>query len=190
NIADHFRQWRFTGDSFGSDRRHLHLTEPGAYVGGETRVGRNRREFRCLVVADFDAGIGHRPVGRGDHVAGTQRSIEREIDRREAHGVAAVASAVGAQRLAVNEGVFAVGITLAGRGRGIVDAAAEENLGGARRTKRLAHLHRRRAATRQRKILAVAAAYAICGSAARGGRPGRGWLVLTEWIGEKVRLWR
>jgi hypothetical protein len=21
-------------------------------------------------------------------------------------------------------------------------------------------------------------------------RPGRGWLVLTEWIGEKVRLWR
>ena len=127
-----------------------------------------------LVVADLDAGIGHQPVGGGDHVACAQRSVERQIDRREAGGIAAVAGAVGAQRLSIGKGVFAVGITLAGRARGAVDVAAEEDLGRAGRTKGLAHLDRRSVAARQRKILAVAASHAKSGTAAGGTGRGAG----------------
>ena len=36
-----------------------------------------------------------------------------EIDRRKAGGIAAVAGAIGAQRLAVGEGVLAIGVALA-----------------------------------------------------------------------------
>ena len=110
-------------------RRHLHLAEPRADVGGQARIGSNRGEFRGLAGADLDAGIGHQPVGGGDHVAGTQRGVERKIDRGEAGGIAAVAGAVRAQRLAIGEGVFAVGIALAIAGGRAIDGAAEEDLG-------------------------------------------------------------
>ena len=75
---------------------------------------------------------------------------------------------------------------------GAIDAAAEEDLCGARRAKRLAHLNRRRIAAGERKILAVAAAYAKRRSGIRchGARRRRGLLVEAKWIGEEVRLRR
>ena len=65
------------------------------------------------LVAEADAGIGHQAVGGGDHVAGAQRGVERQIDRGESGGLPAVAGAIGAQRLAIGKSVFAVGIAFA-----------------------------------------------------------------------------
>ncbi len=91
-------------------------------------VGGNRREVRSLVIADADAGIGDEAVAGRDHVAGFQRGIQREIDRGEADRLAAVAGAVGTQRLAIGERVFAVGVALAGLRSGAVDRRAEIDL--------------------------------------------------------------
>src|SRR5439155_18989681 len=101
--------------------------------------------------------------------AGTERIVERKIDRRKPCGIAAVAGAVGAQLLAIDEGVFTVGVTLAVHAIGAVDAGAEEDLGRARRTESLAHLGRRRAAAQQRKISSVAASHAEGWAGARHG---------------------
>ena len=102
-----------SADHLRGHRRDLHLAEPRADIGGETRIGSNRREFRGLAGADPDAGIRHQPAGGGDDVARTQRGVEREVDRSQPGGIAAVAGAVGAQRLAIGERVFAVGIAFA-----------------------------------------------------------------------------
>src|SRR5437667_8299189 len=93
-------------------------------------------------------------------------------------------------RLAIGEGVFAVGVALAIARIRAIDAAAEEDLCGGCRTKRLAHLNRRRMAAGQRKILAVAAAHAKRRPGARchGSRRRRGLLVEAERIGKEVRL--
>ncbi len=97
--------------------------------------------------------------------------IEREIYRREPRWVAAVAGAVGAQRLAIGEGILAVGVALAGGRCGAVDMAAVIDLGRARRTERLAELRRRCvAAHRQRKIFANAAAHTTSGPGTRHAR--------------------
>ncbi len=140
---------------------------------------------------EANAGIGHQAVGGGDDVAGAQRGVEREIDRRQSGRASAVAGAVGAQRLAIGEGVFAVGIALAiARGRA-VDVAAVKHLGDARRAERLAGLNRRGVAAHgQRKILAVAASHAEGRSGTRDARRRRrlGWLIEAERIGEEVRL--
>src|ERR1019366_7501185 len=90
------------------------------------------------------------------------------------------------------EGVFAVGIAFAIAGGCAIDIAAEEDFCGARRTKRLAHAHRRRVAARhQGKVLAVTAAHAKGGPGAGGchrTRRRRRLLVEAARIGEEVRL--
>ena len=109
----------------------------------------------------LDAGIGDQPVSGGNHVAGAQRRVECQIDRRQACGVAAVAGAVRAQRLAIGEGVLAVGITFA--------AARRTRRRYCRRNKTLVALAGQNAwhsctgvalPRGQRKIFAVAAAHA------------------------------
>src|SRR6185436_15720336 len=108
-----------------------------------------------------NAGIGHQAVGGGNDVAGAQRGVEREIDRRQPGRASAVAGAVGAQRLAIGVGVFAVGIALAIARGSAVDVAAVKHLGDARRAEGLAGLNRRGvAAYGQREIFAVAASHA------------------------------
>ena len=59
DLAARLRQRRLVGDHFRADRRHLHLAEPCADLGGQARIGSNRREFRGLAGADPDAGIRH-----------------------------------------------------------------------------------------------------------------------------------
>src|SRR5439155_20035811 len=104
-------------------------------------------------------------------------------------GIATVAGAVGAQRLAIGEGVFAVGVALAIARIRAIDAAAEEDLCGGCRTKRLAHLNRRRMTAGQRKILAVAVAHAKRRPGARCHRARRrGLLVEAERIGKEICL--
>ena len=108
-------------------------------------------------------------------------------------GLAAVAGAIGAQRLAIGEGVFAVGIALAIAAARAVDVAAVKHLGDARRAERLAGLNRRGVAAHgQRKILAVAAAHAKGRSGACDARRRRrmGWLIEAERIGEEIGLRR
>ena len=179
-------------DHLGADRRHLHLAEPGADICREAGIGGDGREFRGLVGAQANAGIGHQPVGGGDDVAGAQRGVERQIDRRQPGRASAVAGAVGAQRLAIGIGVFAVGIALAIACGSAIDVAAVEDLGDARRAECLAGLNRRGVAAHgQRKIFAVAASHAEGRSGARDARRWRwcGWrLIDAERIGEEIRL--
>src|SRR5439155_10533463 len=110
----------------------------------------------------------------------------------EARGIAAVAGAIRAQRLAVGKRVLAAGIALAVGGGGAVDTAAVKHFRDARRAKRLAHLHRRRAAARgDRKILAVATAHAKGRTRACHARRGHRRLLLeAERIGEETCLWK
>ena len=110
-----------------------------------------------------DGGSLYRAYACND-IAGTQGGVECQVDRSEARRIAAVAGTVGAQRLAIAEGIFALRITLAVAGQRAVDGAAEENLGRACRTERLAHLNRHCIAAREREIPAIAAPHAKGGS--------------------------
>ena len=74
---------RSLADHFGGHRGHLHLAEPGADVGGQPRIGRHGGEVGGLAGAEPDAGEGNQAIGGGNHVAGAQRGVEREIDRRQ-----------------------------------------------------------------------------------------------------------
>ena len=183
---------RLIGDRFGAHRRHPHFAEPGADIGGQAGIGSDRREFSGLPVADLDAGIGHQPVGGGDHVAG----------RSEVSSVRST------------------GARPAGRGRCRCSRRAAPC--DRRRRFRCRHSARRwrrwrrrwccrrkpwsglpdktpgtsapaRRCRAQREIAAVAAAHAERpGPPADGRRPRRrrGRLVVAERIGEEVRLRR
>src|SRR5262249_11260581 len=95
----------------------------------------------------------------------------RDVDRHEPAGILAVAGAVRTQRLAIGERILAVGVALAIGGSGVVDIAAEIDFCGTRRAEGLAHLRRRRVATRgHREIFSVAAAHAKGGSGAGDAR--------------------
>jgi len=109
----HIRKRRVVCDHVCPNGDDLHFIQPRADVGGQSGVGRDRREFHGPAAARADAGIGERPVGGGNHIARTERGVERNIDRRKSRRIAAVAGAVGAQLLAVDEGVLAVGVALA-----------------------------------------------------------------------------
>ncbi len=127
----------------------------------------HRRELRGLLGAD--ARRRYRRPARSVVATtspGAQRAIERQIDRRQPGRVAAVAGAVGAQRLAIGEGVLAVGVALAIAADALVDVAAEIDLRDAGRAERLAHLSRRR-------VAAHASAENTCRRSCARRRPGR-----------------
>ena len=105
---------------------------------------------------------------------------------RKTGGIVAVAGTVGAQRLPIGKGVFAIGVAFAACGIGVVDAGAEEHFGRARRTEGLARLPRRGGAAHQRKIFAVATAHAEGRPRACDNRARRRWLrIIVEKIAEK-----
>ena len=156
---------------FGVHRRHLHLAEPGADLGGEAGIGGDRGEVRRS--GRRRAGRRNRPPGRSAVAItspGRSEVSSVQIDRRQAGGIAAVAGAVGAQRLAIGEGVFAVGIALAVRARSRSSMLLPKKTLASLAGQNAWHICAGDMPPRslQREILAVAAAHAEGRSAARG----------------------
>src|SRR6266496_2017124 len=122
----------------------------------------DRREIARLALARPRSRVRHHPALRRDHIAGPQRRIVLDADRRETERVLAVAGALRHYPLAIEERVLELGITFpVGTGR-IGDFAAEKDRGLAARTERPAQFAGRGLRPGlDRKIAAVAQAHAI-----------------------------
>src|SRR5262249_32464411 len=102
------------------------------------------------------------------------------IDRGEADRIAAVAGAVGPQRLAVGERVLAVGVTLTGLRIGAVDAGAKIDLCGGGGAESLTQLRPRGGAAPPPEKFFVRGPYAEGGARAAGRRRPRRRDVLLD----------
>ena len=100
-------------------------------------------------------------------VARPQRRVARQIERRQAECVLAVACAIGDELLAIEKSIVEIGITRAVPRHSAADLAAEIDLGPACRTHRPASFDRRRIGdVLHREVLAVAQPHAIGDAAA------------------------
>src|SRR5439155_27149867 len=128
---------------------------------------RGRGEIQRCAAFVGAAADDRQPVLAGDDVALAQGRIVLDLDLRQPDRILAVAGAAGDELVAVAERVRQLGVTLSIVRRGIVDAAAVDQLGLARRTQAAA---RGGAAlvvgSRDRKMTAIAGAHAKCLTAA------------------------
>src|SRR5216684_3651810 len=122
----------------------------------------DRREIARLALARPHPREGHQAALRRDHVAGPQRGIRLDADRRETERILAVAGALRHQPLAIEERVLDFGITFPVGSDRVGDFAAEEDGGLAGRAERMAQLAGRCLRLRpDREMTAVAQAHAI-----------------------------
>src|ERR1700730_15768131 len=116
-------------------------------------MSRGRGEIQRRPTLVGAAANHHQSVGTGDDVAFAKRGVTLDLDWRETDLVLAVAGAIRNDLVAVAIGIWQFGIGFAVFGGGIIDAAAIDHFGLARRAKIIA---RRRPALivgcRDRKI--------------------------------------
>src|SRR6202158_2599206 len=104
----------------------------------------------------------HQPVGTGYDVTLAKRRVVLDVNRRETDLVLAVAGASRDQFVAIAKRIRQFGIRLSALGSGIIDIAAVDHFGLARRTKTAARCRPALAVRcRYRKIAPVAYAHAI-----------------------------
>src|SRR5207245_1536258 len=149
-----------------------HVRQAAAEIPRQPGVMLDRREIARLAVARPRPREGHEAALRRDHVAGPQRGIVRDADRRETESILAVAGALRHQPLAIEESVLDVGITFPIGSDRVGDLAAVKDGGLAGRAEGVAQLagHRLRLDL-DREMAAVAQAHAIAALARRVSIP-------------------
>src|SRR5207237_975947 len=126
-----------------------------------TNFFRGGREIQCCATLVGASASNHQPVGTRHDVALAKRRIVLDLDPRYTDLVLAVAATARGQLVAIAKRIRQFRVRLAGLGQGMIDTAAVDHLGFARRAKAAA---RRRAALAVRagdwKIAAIAGANA------------------------------